>query len=95
MKEQTQDYVDTFIQEVFHTFEGQITEDVVMEWVRVAFTQGVRHGKSFTPGVPTEDGWYVCKIQYGDREGYDIAKVTNGYAQHDFPILSHAKLPEL
>lgn len=57
----------------------------------------------FTPGVPTEDGWYVCKVKRYDLtesyETYMAIEVTKSGilagVGFNVDILSHAKLPEL
>lgn len=48
----------------------------------------------FTPGVPTEDGWYVVKTSTND---YTTMQIRSGKWLDYSPafILSHAKLPEL
>lgn len=53
----------------------------------------VGSGLTFTPGVPTEDGWYVCKV----LNAYCIVQVRNECTIGFKPstILSHAKPPEL
>jgi hypothetical protein len=48
---------------------------------------------TFTPGVPTEDGWYVCKHEL---EYWELVLITDGLSNYPLGhILSHAKLPEL
>lgn len=51
----------------------------------------------FTPGVPTEDGWYVVKSQRNEYTFYETIIMSNGICitGYDGEILSHAKLPEL
>jgi hypothetical protein len=50
----------------------------------------------FTPGVPTEDGWYVVRVSDVNGAYYDVARVQNRVCDRcRFNILSHAKLPEL
>jgi hypothetical protein len=47
----------------------------------------------FTPGVPTEDGWYVVKTIWSD---YTAVFIKDGELNYSTDcILSHAKLPEL
>jgi len=50
---------------------------------------------TFTPGVPTEDGWYVVKVRWLNAEFYDTIQVAGLIADTDRvgTILSHAKLP--
>jgi hypothetical protein len=52
----------------------------------------------FTPGVPTEDEWYVVKVDIDGKGYYHTYQVMGGVI-YDKPdaatILSHAKLPEL
>lgn len=52
---------------------------------------------TFTPGVPTEDGWYVVKSQQNEYTFYETIIMSNGLCitGYDGTILSHAKLPEL
>lgn len=55
-------------------------------------------GITFTPGVPTEDGWYVCKSPWSYvtlllRDG--VYYHGDGIMNPEGLILSHAKLPEL
>lgn len=56
----------------------------------------------FTPGVPTEDGWYVVKKQnrreknlYYETIYTDGRRIVTAELDYLDPILSHAKLPEL
>lgn len=49
----------------------------------------------FTPGMPTEDGWYVVRYEWSGDEGYATIHVVRGHITNPSEILSHAKLPEL
>jgi hypothetical protein len=51
----------------------------------------------FTPGVPTEDGWYVVKSERNEYQFYETIIMADGLCitGYDGTILSHAKLPEL
>jgi hypothetical protein len=59
-------------------------------------------GLAFTPGIPTEDGWYVVKVTDPRGDYYAATKVLRGFiapispdTEFERSILSHAKLPEL
>lgn len=36
-------FADLFIQEIWLRHEGQVTEDIVREWIRVTFIQGANY----------------------------------------------------